>query len=116
MVAQNVLGVSTSQGHPTLKKGHMLSSSLTSPSSGMHDPTSGHNKLEKNGTNSYGPIGKREQHQRGYSHNSALISHLENKNNASGKPDNKADTVRASPALALNIASQVRQSHMGTLA
>ena len=66
-------------------------------------------------TSSYGPLGNTNAaHQRGYSHNSSLIAHIENKaKDSSGirKSLHSGDSTPAQQAMSLNIAGHVRQSH-----
>ena len=98
MVAKNILsgnGPSTSQ---PLKKNVLHSSQHMADGSGVSAALK--SSVPKSQTNSYGPILSKDGHHRGFSHNSSLVAHLDNKSKIEG-------TERPSGAvpLSLNIAN-----------
>ena len=110
MVAKNVLGGNSggSSGQQPSKKVHLHSNSHvtamdipTGPSTQKHG-----GGPVKSSSNSYENMATRDSHQRGYSHNSALIASLELK--SSSKKQEGSESIRNSniaPNIALNIAN-----------
>ena len=120
MVAKNVLGVGghsgSTSGQQPGKKMHIHSNSHVTSVDIPTGPSTQKHGAAKSASNSYDNMAQRDSHQRGYSHNSSLIAQLELK--TTGKKQDGSESLRSPnlpPNIALNIANQVRQSHINPL-